>query len=113
VLCSGGVQVLPEVSRVRFAEPAAAPKVEPETDQAPAAAGAAAADGAPGSSKAGARPGSSGGKKGSAASKGAKGKQQQQRRFYDTSSESDWTDSEVRRGFAFLSWLLLWGVLMG
>lgn len=87
VLC--GWQVLPEVAKVRFSVPAAAAAVKAE----PAADAAAAVDT---SGQAASKPGSSGGKRGSAASKGTKGKQQQRRRFYDTSSESDWTDSEVR-----------------
>jgi hypothetical protein len=85
------VQVLPEVSKVRFAEPAAAAKEESAAE--PSAVAAAAAEGASGGNKAAIRPGSSGGRKASAASKG---KQLQRRRFYDTSSESDWSDSEVR-----------------
>lgn len=106
VIC--GPQVIPQVKQTRFSEPAApaAPAVE-EPDpldlfmaqNQPAAAPATAAAAAPGGSKAVIRPGSSGGKRNSAASKGAKGKQPQRRRFYDTSSESDWTDSEVRGCF--------------
>lgn len=88
-------QVLPEVRQVRFTQPpaaAAAPKAEAEASDA-----AAAADAGADSSKAGARPGSSGGKKGSMTSKSAKSKQKQRRMYYDTSSESDWSDSEVRQ----------------
>lgn len=91
---------MPEVRQVRFTQPpaaAAAPKADAE---------AAGAD----SSKAGAMPGSSGGRKGSMTSKSAKSKQKQRRTYYDTSSESDWTDSEVR---GLLAVAKCWGKPIG
>jgi hypothetical protein len=92
--CGLHLQVLPEVRQVRFTQPAAAAAAPKADAEAPDA--AAAADAGADSGKAGARPGSSGGRKGSVASKSAKSKQKQRRTYYDTSSESDWTDSEVR-----------------
>lgn len=85
-------QVMPEVQKVRWSQPvAAAPAAGPKPEPGGEGAEAATAEAAPASGKAGTRPGSSGGRKGSQ----AKGKQKQRRRYYDTSSESDWTDSEV------------------